>query len=282
MAVVDNGSMAAAARALDLSPSAVAQQLRAVERSLGVPLLVRVGRTVRMTDQGARILERARALLRDSADLRSVAHDEAVHGELRVGSCSTALIGILPEILARLSTKFPNLVIHIESDNSVDLYAEIEAGNLDAAFVLEAPYLLPKTCDWMVLREEPLIVIAPHAFAARDAHELLRDEPFIRYDRTRWGGRGADEYLREVGIQPKERIEVDLLQAIAVMVDMGLGVSLVPDWAPPWPAQLTLARIALPETRIGRRVGVVWSRGSVRTRLLGALLDECRVSANRV
>lgn len=278
VAVVDHGSMAAASRALDLSPSAVAQQLRALEQSLGVRLIVRVGRTARMTDEGSRILDRSRQLLRDSADLRSIAHDGSVGGELRIGSCSTALIGLLPSILAGLTTKYPEIIVHIESDNSVDLYGEIETGNLDAAFVLEAPYLLPKTCDWLLLREEPLIVIAPRPLGTRDPHDLLRNEPFIRYDRNRWGGRGADEYLRDVGIQPKERIEVDLLQSIAVMVDRGLGVSLVPDWAPPWPDHLKLARINLPEVRIGRRVGIVWSRSSVRTRLVDALLDECRYS----
>lgn len=271
--------MAAAARVLNLSASAVPQQLRALERDLGVSLLVRVGRTMKLTDQGHRILDRARRLLADSADLRNLAHDDAITGELRLGSCSTALIGILPGILARLNTRYPTITVHIESNNSIDLYGEIEANDLDAAFVLEAPYLLPKTCDWLLLREEPLVVIAPRSMAERDPLDLLRNEPFIRYDRNRWGGRGADEYLREMGIQPRERIEVDLLQAIAVMVDMGLGVSLVPDWSPPWPENLKLARLNLPDGRIGRRVGIVWSRSSVRTSLVGALLEECRYSA---
>ena len=99
--------------------------------------------------------------------------------------------------------------------------------------MLQAPYPLPKTCDWQLLREEPLIVLAPHHMGHRDAHDLLANEPLIRYDRNQWGGRQADEYLRKVGIVPRERFEVNALNAIAVMVDRGLGVSLVPDWARP-------------------------------------------------
>jgi DNA-binding transcriptional LysR family regulator len=175
-----------------------------------------------------------------------------------------------------MSAKYPDVVIHIESDNSVGLYAQIEAGNLDAAFVLEAPYPLPKTCDWLQLREEPLIVLAPRSLGPRAPHDLLRNEPFIRYDRNKWGGRDADEYLKDMAIVPKERIEVDLLQSIAVMVDMNLGVSLVPDWAAPWPENLKIARINLPEVRIGRRVGIVCSRSTVRARLVSLLLEECR------
>ncbi|MBS0480328.1 MAG: LysR family transcriptional regulator [Proteobacteria bacterium] len=274
--VVDQGSMAAAARVLNISPSAVAQQLHALERDVGAPLLVRVGRTMRMTEQGARVLPPARQLLRDAADLRSVAHDGQVTGELHLGACTTPLTGLLPDILARLSRKFPQVNIHIQSANSAQLFAEVEAGKLDAALVLEAPYPLPKTCDWQLLREEPLIVLAPRAMAGRDPIALLREQPLIRYDRTLWGGRSADEYLAEAGIVPRVRFELNALNAIAMMVDRGLGVSIVPDWAPPWPEGIDIVRLQLPERRIGRRIGIVWSRSSVRTRLVAALLQESK------
>ena len=274
MTVVDQGSMAAAARVLNISPSAIAQQLHALERDLGTRLIVRVGRTVRMTEQGGRILAGARQLLRDAADLKSMANDAAIAGELRLGACTTPLIGMLPEILARVSARFPDINVHIESGNSAQLYAQVEGGILDAAFVLEAPYLLPKTCDWRVLREEPLIVLAPAHLGYRSPHDLLANEPLIRYDRNQWGGRHADEYLRKVGIRPHERFELNALNAIAVMVDRGLGVSIVPDWSPPWPEGIKVARLPLPTPEIGRRIGVVWSRGTIRMRLVSVLLEE--------
>jgi len=150
----------------------------------------------------------------------------------------------------------------------------VESGELDAAIVLQAPFSLPKTCQWQLLREEPLVVLAPAAMAGRDPHELLASQPLIRYDRNQWGGRQADEYLRNAGIVPHERFELNALNAIAVMVDRGLGVSLVPNWARPWPEGLDLVRIPLPNECVPRRIGMVWSRSTVRIRLVTVLLQE--------
>lgn len=273
VAVADHGSMAAAARVLDITAAAVALQLHTLEREFGVPLITRVGRTVRLTEQGAQILERARTLLRDVADLRSIANDSTVSGELRLGACPTALAGMLPDILARMVGRFPEIKVFIQPGYSADLYRAVERGDLDAAMVLQARFALPKTCDWELLREEPLIVLAPEHMAHRDPHDLLANEPLIRYDRHQWGGRQADEYLRSVSITPHERFEVNALNAIAIMVDRGLGVSLVPDWARPWPEGLRLARLPLPVATEPRRIGIIWTRATVRLRLVTALLE---------
>ena len=276
--VADRGSMAAAARVLNITPAAVAQQIRTLERELGAPLIARAGRTVSLTEEGSRILQRARDLLRDVADMRSVANDSEVSGELRLGACPTALAGMLPDILARMVEAFPQINVYIRPGYSAELYRAVETGELDAAVVLQAPYNLPKTCDWQLLREEPLVMIAPARMAGRDPHDLLRTEPLIRYDRNQWGGRVADEYLRAAGIVPRERFELNGLNAIAVMVDRGLGVSLVPDWARPWPEGLELVRIPLPLPSEPRRIGMVWSRSSVRIRLVTVLLQESRAA----
>lgn len=279
--VADRGSMAAAARVLNITPAAVAQQIRTLERELGAPLIARAGRTVSLTEEGSRILQRARDLLRDVADMRSVANDSEVSGELRLGACPTALAGMLPDILARMVDAFPQINVYIRPGYSAELYRAVENGELDAALVLQAPYNLPKTCDWQLLREEPLVVIAPARMAGRDPHELLRSEPLIRYDRNQWGGRVADDYLRRAGIVPHERFELNGLNAIAVMVDRGLGVSLVPDWAKPWPEGLDLIRIPLPMPSEPRRIGMVWSRSTVRIRLVTVLLQESRATAGQ-
>ena len=172
--VADRGSMAAAARVLNITPAAVAQQIRTLERELGAPLIARAGRTVSLTEEGSRILQRARDLLRDVADMRSVANDSEVSGELRLGACPTALAGMLPDILARMVEAFPQINVYIRPGYSAELYRAVETGELDAAVVLQATYNLPKTCDWQLLREEPLVMIAPARLAGRDPHELLR------------------------------------------------------------------------------------------------------------
>lgn len=276
VAVVDHGSMAAAARLLNITPAAVAQQIRTLEREIGAPLIARAGRTVCVTEPGSRILQRARDLLRDVGNLRAVANDNAAAGELRLGAGTNALTGMLPDVLARMVEQFPLINVFIKPGYSPELYRAVESGEIDAAIVLEAPFALPKTCQWELLREEPLVVLAPLALAGRDPHELLATEPLIRYDRQQWGGRQADQYLRLAGIVPRERFELNALNAIAVMVDRGLGVSLVPDWARPWPEGLRLVRIPLPRDFEPRRVGVVWSRSTIRIRLVTVFVQECR------
>ena len=278
--VVERGSMAAAARHLNITPAAVAQQIHALERDIGAPLIARAGRTVSVTEAGTRILERSRELLRDIADLRTVANDEATAGELRLGAGTNALTGILPDILARMVARFPLINVFIRPGYSPELYRAVENGELDAAIVLQAPFALPKTCSWQLLREEQLVVLAPQSMANADPHELLATQPFIRYDRNQWGGHQVNQYLQMVGIKPRERFELNALNAIAVMVDRGLGVSLVPDWARPWPEGLRVVRLALPRATEPRRVGVLWTRSTIRIRLVTAFLQEALAAAS--
>ena len=84
-----------------------------------------------------------------------------------------------------------------------------------------------------------------------------------------------DDYLRKVDIRPRELFEIEKLEAIAVMVDRGLGVSLLPDWAPPWPEGLSLAKLPVPGGRsFARRIGLIWPRASLRLRLVRAFLEQ--------
>lgn len=270
--------MAAAARLLNITPAAVAQQIRTLEREIGTSLIARAGRTVSVTEAGSRILQRSRELLRDVADLSTVANDENTAGELRLGAGTNALTGMLPDILARMVETFPHIKVFIKPGYSPELYRAVESGELDAAIVMQPPFVLPKSLSWELLREEPLVVLAPESMAGRDPHELLASEPLIRYDRQQWGGRQADQYLRMAGIVPRERFELNALNSIAVMVDRGLGVSLVPDWVRPWPEGLHLVRIPLPLECEPRRIGVVWSRATIRIRLVTAFLRESRAA----
>lgn len=272
--VVDNGSMAAAARKLNITPAAVAQQIRTLERQMNAQLIKRAGRTVAITEAGARILDRSRALLSDVIDLQTTAVDDSIGGELRIGAGGTALIGIVPDIFSQTIKKFPEINIFIQTGLSIDLHRAVEKNELDAAFVLEAPFSLHKACCWRVLREEPLIVLAPKSLANRDPHELLSTQPLIRYDRNWWGGHMVDEYLHMAGITPIDRFELNSLHAISIMVDRGLGVAIVPDWGPPWLEGLQLAKLPLPLDFKPRRVGIVWNRSSIRMRLLEAFLKE--------
>ncbi|MGH8803495.1 MAG: LysR family transcriptional regulator [Polaromonas sp.] len=266
--VTETGSMAEAARRLGLTPAAVAQQIHALERELGSPLLARSGRTVQPTESGHKLIVRARALLREVGDLKALLSDDVSGGELRIGTINTALHSLLPEILARFVKAYPQASVFIRSGTTRELHEALEQGELDASVCLHPAFELPKTFDWVLLRQEPLVVLAPGRLAGRDPHELLRSSPLIRYDRSLGGGKQADRYLRKAGILPQQRFELSSLLAIAMMVDRGLGVSLVPDIASPLLNGLRLAKLPLPMDSEARRFGVLWLRASPRARLI--------------
>lgn len=271
--VVDSGSMAEAARRLDVTPAAVAARVKSLEEAMGTALVRRAGRTVKATEAGQRILTHARAVLRDVRDLHALANDDAPLGEWRLGVSASALTGLVPPLLRALYEKHPKLAVYMEPGNSAALYQRVNAGVLDAAVIVEPQFALPKSCNWHLLVEEPLCLLAHASMAGRAPLELLATEPFIRYDRSMWGGRMADVWLRGRRIQLQERIEIDALNAIAAFVHQRLGVSLVPDWTPPWPEGLELVRIPLPPPAPVRRMGLVWTEGP-KSALARALLAE--------
>ncbi len=272
--VIEHGSVAEAARQLNLTAAAVTQRIRALEGEIGTALISRSGRNMRATEAGAAVLAQAKLLLRGVRDMRAIANEQGYSGELSLGAISSALTGILPPILARLAEKYAHMTLYIDPGTSAELYRKVAEGELDAAVMVEPPFALPKTCSWTTWREEPLVVLVHEGVQERDPHEILSTEPLIRYDRRQWGGRLAETYMQQENIRPRDRYELDSLEAIAVLVDRALGVSLVPDWAPPWPAGLTLRKLALPKPFQKRRIGVLWRRNSARNRLIQVLLAE--------
>jgi DNA-binding transcriptional LysR family regulator len=272
--VVDSGSIAEAARRLNLTPAAVALRIRALESEIGANLVVRSGRTVRLTEAGAAILPRARKFLGEVRDLKSIARHDTPSGELRLGAFQTALAGLLPDILRLMRRRYPQIEVHITRGSSVELYPKVLAGDLDAAIIAQPPFAIPKVCSWHALRTEPLIVLTPGSMAARNTHSILRTQPFIRLERKTWAGQLIDGYLRRAGIRPSERFELDSLEAIAALVDRGLGISLVHNWAPPWPEGLSLRRLPVQDSSsFARCIGLIWTRASLRLRLVQAFLE---------
>src|SRR6218665_456875 len=276
VAVVELGSMAEAARRLALTPAAIAARVKALEDDIGVPLVQRAGRSVRPTEAGLKMLDRARNVLRDVRDLRAATPHRAFLRKIRLGVFISALTGVLPPVLERLYARFPDLSVFVAPGSSVELCRQVANGALDAAIVVEPHFPVRKGCTFGALREEPLVVVAREARAHRAAHALLAAEPFIRYDRSVLGGQLADRYLRDHGIRVRQRLEIDSLMAVAALVGQGLGVALLPDWAPMWRAGMRIARVPLPERAPVRRLGLIWAAQGPHAALAQALLAEAK------
>ena len=272
--IADCGSIAEAARRLNLTPAALAQRLRALEADLGHSLVQRVGRTVQPTQSGLAVLRHAQAVIDGARDLRAIAADDQPAGQLRLGATASALTGLLPEVIEHLAARYPRLDYFIQPGASVDLYHGVLAGDLDAAVIVQPQFAMPKSTGWLTMRREPLVLIARQGMALDDPKQTLQTQPFIRYDRNQWGGQIVDRWLRQNGIKVREWLELDALDAIAALVSRGLGVAIVPDWAPPWPAGLALEKRILPGGAM-RQTGVVWNLSGARIAAVRAFVEIC-------
>jgi DNA-binding transcriptional LysR family regulator len=279
---VDNGSIAEAARRLNLTAAAVAKRIHALESEIGAVLVTRSGRTIRPTEAGAAIAERAKWFLAEVRDFKSLAASDRPVGQLRLGASPSALSGLVPDILVLMKQAYPQIDVHFTSGDSGALYRNLLDGELDAAIITQPPFALSKSCDWQLLREEPLIVLTRAPARARKPHAILASEPIIRCYRNLWPGRLVDAYLRKAGIRPRVLYEINGIEAVAAMVERGLGISLLPDWKSPWPESPSLVRLPVPGGRsFARRIGLIWPRASLRLRLVRAFLEQATVACGR-
>ena len=228
--VVDCGSIARAARQENLTAAAVSQRILALERQLGLALLLRIGHEAKPSQACLDLLPRARAIVNDVALLSGDADTQGLTGPLRIGAISTVLTGLLPQALRCLTRSTPQLKPVIVPGTSRSLYQALEANELDAAIVVAPPFALAKTFNGVLLRKEALVFIANES-SAQGIEARLQTSPYIQYDPDAWGGRHAVQYLQDHGLSPAALLDLDALETIALLAAEGLGVSLVPCWS---------------------------------------------------
>ncbi|MER2537354.1 MAG: LysR family transcriptional regulator [Rhizobiaceae bacterium] len=276
--VVEAGSMAEAARRLNVAPTTIAQQMRALERDVGSALLTRAGRSLQPTLAGRRALERARLIVNAARDLRSEAHDaELPNGPLLLGATHSAISGLLPKALKSWSQSRPEIEVHIEEDDTIPLIEKVTKNELDAAVVVKTGFALPKTCIWQDLRSEELILATHDKITIGSPLEIISTQPYIRFERSVVGGRMAEAYLQSHGLNPRAQYELDGVENIARLVSEGIGVALLPDCRTVANAALEIKRWKLPPPVPSRTIGYMANATSARValaELFGHLLRE--------
>ena len=225
-----------------------------------------------LTNAGYRILETSQKILDDIDSLRALANTQEIRGELRLGAGNTSLSSTIPNILAMLVDRYPALQVSIRPGLSSEFYPCVEKSELDAAIALEPPFELPKRMGWRLLSEEHFFLLASAKHQGKDAHDLLKQQPFIRYDKNTWVGQQIEQYLKNAGIAPKERFELASIESIALMVNKELGVAIVPNAWNLWKQGLNVVSIPLPNPCAPRRFGVIWARSSPRLQLVEVFL----------
>ncbi|WP_027350255.1 LysR family transcriptional regulator [Halotalea alkalilenta] len=282
LAVVEYGTFAAAGLQVGLSQSSVSAQIKQLETRFGERLFDRTGRIAVLNAAGKRILPLAEEMVGLERRMLALNEAEELRGELRVGAIASLQSGRLPQALLRLRERAPKLRVRLVPGVSLGLLDQVDAGSVDLALLLRAPFALPKELHAEGIGEEPYVVIAPRGEndgqASSDPLHLLATEPFIRYDRSSFGGRLVERFLKRQRITPRQVIEADELEAIARMVECGLGVSLIPA-AGPWLERSERLRVlSLGEVTFHRELVLV-SRASQRRAAALTLFADCLRSA---
>lgn len=288
VAVAEEGSFSAAARRVHVSQPALSQTVNALERELGVQLVVRSNVGVRLTDSGAQLLARARAMLADhDAAVAALTDRGGASGAIRLGVPLEMPAELLADALARLAAEFPDAAVQVRHHSSAAALAALTAGELDVGLVRQRP--TGQQLDSVLVLREPLGVLLSsdraQAFAGTGGVGLDRLAglawlAFGREDSPAW----YDEVVavlrshgHELAVAPDaDRLLIPEVKLAAVAG--GSAFSLAPPaWSQPIPAGVQWC--PLTGDPLVRRTWAAWAAAS-RRRDLGALVAALEDAAH--
>lgn len=287
--VASRGSIAAAAGALFLTPSAVSQQLAVLEREAGVVLLERVGRGVRLTHAGERLVaytERVLAVLEEAeADLEAVS--EGVADKLRTCAFPTAARALLVPALARLRAENPRLALSLVDLEPEESLPMLKTGDLDVVVTYgfdRLPERAEPGVERHLLLTEPLYIAVPTSDPRAAGPVRMADFRDDEWVVGRDGSPFLDVMVRvanEAGFEPRVDLHSNDYQVILASVQAGLGVALVPPLAffAEYPGVVCLSPT---DVQINRQILAVIRRGSGRRPAVEAALRVLRDVADHV
>lgn len=237
-AVVECGSITAAAQRLGYTPSAVSQQLRRLERDVGQPLLQRHARGMTPTDAGQVLAGHARRVARQldaaKADLDEIAGLR--RGQLHLGTFPTVGASFVPIVVRRFQELFPSVALTVHSEREDGLIAMLEDGRVGLSLLWDYEWrrMDPRRLALTPLFEDPtvLIVADDHPLADRESvtmAQLAGERWVVRSDHP------VVEVLRRsavaAGFEPRIAFAANDYLETQAMVSVGLGVALAPQCA---------------------------------------------------
>ncbi|RII17831.1 HTH-type transcriptional regulator CatM [Streptomyces sp. YIM 130001] len=238
--VVTSGSVSAAAASLGYTPSAISQQIAALEKEAGTALLERAGRGVRPTEAGRLLTGYAETLSRTAAEAERSLADlrEGRTGRVAVRYFGSAGAALMAPTLALMRRDHPGIRVELAVSDPHDPLPQVKAGRADLALVVapQEPSYVPAGVRLVPLLEDPYRLVLPpeHRLAGRRTIALaeLADEPWVS------GERSADPCLALVltacaaaGFTPDFAVQSGDYAAALGFVTAGLGVALIPAMA---------------------------------------------------
>jgi DNA-binding transcriptional LysR family regulator len=243
-------SFTRAARRAHCVQSNVTVQIRNLEAELGVPLFERLGKGVRLTSHGQRLLpyaEHVQQLLMEGT--AAAIGENRPTGNLAIGSPESVLTYRLPPVLLAYRASFPDVSLTLSAMGNDPLVTQLEQGKLDLALVIDDP-LRFRHLRAEILCEERLVLLAPpsHRLATRPAIEAsaLREETFLLTDSERPYRAKLERVLAREGGWPQSIMEFSSVEAIKQCAVLGMGIACLP------------AIVAAPEIASGKLAVLPW------------------------
>ncbi|RJQ81218.1 LysR family transcriptional regulator [Pseudonocardiaceae bacterium YIM PH 21723] len=263
VAVAEEASFTKAAARCFVAQPGVSAQVRRLERELGLDLLDRRGRTVRLTSAGEAVLPYARQALDGVAKLRHTVDEftGVVRGRVAMGMVRAGLtLEGLPSMLADFHKSYPGVEISLSEDNTENLVDSVADGRLDIALAaltgdtpegIEVDVLFDEE---IVLAVSPSDQLADRRFISIDE---LRDRPLICLPRGSGIRACLEQECESAGFQPKVTIEVSNLPMLADLAAREFAPAILPvSMIDEYPDTLRAVRFADPGIR--GRMGLIW------------------------
>ena len=272
IAVSEYGSFSHAARSVNLTQSAVSQQMRDLEDQLGIQLFDRKTRPPTLTRLGKRYVETARTIISTHRTFVSKHCQQQLYGTLIVGAVRSLLSSVLPQAFSHLKHQNPSLVLRAVNSGlmSTALVDEVRKGHLDVAVVVGPPDL-SSDIIWRPYAIERYFVIAPPDTKGLTDEELLRSGPYLRFAPHLPGEWKIDREINRRMPNLSAEMELDTFEAVLAMVDAGLGVGIVPAlYVDKAHAQkLTIRQFG--DSSFFRELGMIYLRKSKKFELISML-----------
>lgn len=230
-AAVSAGSLAAAAKRVNITPTALALALDEFEKQLGLTLMLRrKGRGVSLTRDGERILEKSKELTRNARQLLDEASDtrREIFGRLRVGLFSTLAPFLSPPILKDFTALYPELKLQLREDEARGLHEQLVGGQLDVA--IQYGFQVSDELFFTPLYEfRPYLLVAEdHRLADHREVSLAQvaDDPVIGLNIQPTLQNTRDIYA-QAGLEPTVVHNAESFEVARCLVGNGLGVTVL-------------------------------------------------------
>jgi DNA-binding transcriptional LysR family regulator len=294
----ERGTIAATAAALGYTPSAVSQQLAALEREAGAILLDRTARAAELTDAGRRLAEHAGRILAMIEAAEADLSASVPTGRVTVTAFPTAAVAFGPALVRRVRAH-PGLTLLLRETQREEGLRLVRTGEADVALVADWSGRLASTesgdgrdaassgtLRFYPLIRDPVVLVLPRGHPAADPGrpvdlDQLRDEPWLAAPEGEPSRQAVDRLLASLGGMPPAPWEFEGLSTILSLVARGIGIAALPRLTlAVGDRRVTVRELAGPEQI--RDVYAVARASSVRRPSVAVILAALNTAAERL